>query len=226
MKIRYPLNRFHPAVFTIVSTLMFGSTGSTTQLSSLGAVDRDPTVGQVVRCGTNTACPKQSYDQHLPELRSRGRTEQSETRLESNVQPPPSRHLIGIADEPCPVAEATLGGLRHSLAVTLPEGSTTRVESLLTVAWTIKEPQPRGPAYLILATEHVARFRGDDFYVLAPGAAAPFRLEQFAEQTRVVIPLHVPGAPQTGEIKIRPLAAGRLRMSIASCWPDTMRREF
>ena len=155
MKIRYPLNRFHPAVFTIVSTLMFGSTGSTTQLSSLGAVDRDPTVGQVVRCDTNTACPKQSYDQHLPELRSRGRTEQSETRLESNVQPPPSRHLIGIADQPCPVAEATLGGLRQSLAVTLPEGSTTRAESLLTVAWTIKAPPPRGPAYLILATEHV-----------------------------------------------------------------------
>ena len=50
---------------------------------------------------------------------------------------------------------------------------------------------------------------------MTPDAAAPFRIKQFVKQTRVIIPLHVKGAPQSGEINIRPLIAGPLKVSAA-----------
>ena len=72
---------------------------------------------------------------------------------------------------------------------------------------------PDGPAYLVLATDGPVRFQGKGFYALTPEAAAPFRIQQFVEQTRVIIPLHVKGAPMSGELAIRPLVAGPLHVS-------------
>ena len=59
------------------------------------------------------------------------------------------------------------------------------------------------------------RVRGTGFYALTPEAKAPFRIKQFLQQTRVIIPLHVKGAPQSGEVTIRPLIAGPLKVSAA-----------
>ena len=59
------------------------------------------------------------------------------------------------------------------------------------------------------------RVRGTGFYALTPEAKAPFRIKQLLQQTRVIIPLHVKGAPQSGEVTIRPLIAGPLKVSAA-----------
>ncbi len=123
--------------------------------------------------------------------------------------------LIGQADQPCDVASAILARLRKALSVSVPEGLTVQAESLRAFTWKTSGAPPLGPAYLVLATDAPARFRGTGFYALTPEAKAPFRIKQFLKDTRVIIPLHVKGTPQNGEIKIRPLIAGPLKVSAA-----------
>ena len=123
--------------------------------------------------------------------------------------------LIGRADQPCDVASATLTRLRKTLSVSVPEGLTVQAESLRSFMWKTSGVPPLGPAYLALAADAPARFQGQGYYALTPDAAAPFRIKQFIKQTRVIIPLHVKGAPQSGEIKIRPLHALPLKVSAA-----------
>jgi uncharacterized protein len=123
--------------------------------------------------------------------------------------------LIGQADQPCDVASATLARLRKSLSVSVLDGLTVQAEDLRTFNWKVSGAPPLGPAYLVLAADAPVRFQGTGFYALTPEAKAPFRVKQFLKDTRVIIPLHVKGAPQTGEVKIRPLIAGPLTVSAA-----------
>ncbi|MGH6848409.1 MAG: tetratricopeptide repeat protein, partial [Methylocella sp.] len=123
--------------------------------------------------------------------------------------------LIGQADQPCDVASATLTRLRKSLSVSVPDGLTVQAESLRAFSWKVSGTPPLGPAYLVLAADGPVRFQGTGFYALTPKAKAPFRIQQFVKETRVIIPLHVKDAPQSGEVKIRPLLAGPLRLSAA-----------
>jgi hypothetical protein len=108
-----------------------------------------------------------------------------------------------------------LARLRKTLSVSVPEGLTVQAESLRTFTWKVSGAPPLGPAYLVLAADAPARVRGEGFYALTPEAKAPFRIKQFVKDTRVIIPLHVKGAPQNGEIKMRPLIAGPLKVSVA-----------
>ncbi|MGH6834133.1 MAG: tetratricopeptide repeat protein [Methylocella sp.] len=124
-------------------------------------------------------------------------------------------HLIGQADQPCDVASATLTRLRKTLSVAVPDGLTVQAESLRALSWKVSGTPPLGPAYLVLAADGPVRFQGTGFYALTPKAKAPFRIQQFVKETRVIIPLHVKDAPQSGEVKIRPLLAGPLRLSAA-----------
>jgi hypothetical protein len=131
--------------------------------------------------------------------------------------------LIGRADRPCEMAAAALTRLRKSLSVSAASGLTVQAESLETFTWQINEVPPLGPAYLVISAEGSVRFQlegtfGENSgmgYALTPGAAAPFRIKQFLGQTRVIIPLHVEGAPTHGDVKVRPLLAGPLRVSAA-----------
>jgi Caspase domain len=131
--------------------------------------------------------------------------------------------LIGRADQPCAMAAPALTRLRNTLSVSAASGLTVQAETLETFTWQINEPPPLGPAYLVISTEGIVRFRlegtfGENSglgYALTPEAAAPFRIKQFLGQTRVIIPLHVEGAPTHGDVKVRPLLAGPLRVSAA-----------
>ncbi len=123
--------------------------------------------------------------------------------------------LIGQADQPCDVASATLARLRKTLSVSVPDGLTVQAEQLRSVTWKTSGAPPLGPAYLVLAANAPVRVQGTGFYALTPEAKAPFRIKQFVKQTRVIIPLHVKGEPQSGEVKIRPLIAGPLKISAA-----------
>ncbi len=123
--------------------------------------------------------------------------------------------LIGRADQPCDVAAATLARLRKSVSVSVPDGLTVQAETLHALIWKTGGAPPLGPTYLVLAADGPVRVRGEGFYALTPEAKAPFRIQQFVKQTRVIIPLHVKGAPQNGEVKIRPLIAGPLKVSAA-----------
>ena len=124
--------------------------------------------------------------------------------------------LIGQADQPCDVASATLTRLRKSLSVSVPDGLTVQAEEL---AQFYLEGERRAAAGARLSRScggrARARRKGTGFYALTPEAKAPFRIKQFLKDTRVIIPLHVKGAPQSGEVKIRPLIAGPLKVSAA-----------
>ena len=119
--------------------------------------------------------------------------------------------LIGQADQPCDVASATLARLRKTLSVSVPDGLTVQAEELRSFVWKVSGTPPLGPAYLVLAADAPVRVQGTGFYALTPEAKAPFRIKQFLKDTRVIVPLHVKGAPQSGEVKIRPLIAGPLK---------------
>ena len=131
--------------------------------------------------------------------------------------------LIGRADQPCPIAAAVLSRLRHALSVSVTDGLVVNAETLKSFSWQLNAIAPAGPAYLVIATEGPVRFQlegtfGENSglgYALTPDAAAPFRIKQFLKNTRVIIPLHVDGAASHGELKIRPLLVGSLRVSAA-----------
>jgi hypothetical protein len=130
--------------------------------------------------------------------------------------------LTGKADQPCDVSEDALARLRKTLTITVPDGLTMPAESLRSLFWKTGGAPPAGPTYLVLAMNGPLRLRSGDaagqnagLYALTPDAAAPFRLTQFLDQTRIIVPLHVPGARNSGEIEIRPLVAGPLRLSAA-----------
>lgn len=171
------------------------------------------------RCGPETACLQAAYDRRLSELRTSVAIESERRRLAARfadtLQPPPATQLINRADQPCQTARSELDRLRRSLAVRLPDGPKAAADELRAIAWQTEGRPPAGPAYLMLASEGPVRFRGEGFYVLTPGAAAPFRLRQFENQTRAVIPLHVDQAPHSGRLEVRALAAGSLKVSAA-----------
>jgi hypothetical protein len=113
------------------------------------------------------------------------------------------------------MASATLSRLRKSLSVSVPEGLMVQAEASRSFTCKTSGAPPLGPAYLVLAADAPVRVQRTGFYALTPEAKAPFRIEQFLKDTRVIIPLHVKGAPQSGEVKIRPLIAGPLKVSAA-----------
>lgn len=125
-----------------------------------------------------------------------------------------SRKLLGHVDQSCDLASQTLADIRASLDLT---ASAARGEAgqLSLITWRHAQPSPRAPTYLLIAVDEPVRFRGEGFYVLSPGAKAPFGLTQLKEKTRVVVPIHVSGSPQGGSIKVRPLNAGALTLSAA-----------
>jgi uncharacterized protein len=130
--------------------------------------------------------------------------------------------LTGKADQPCDLAEEGLVRLRKTLSVTIPDGMAMQAGNLRSLFWKTGGAPPASPTYLVLAMNGPLRLQSGDagggnsgLYALTPDAAAPFRLKQFLDQTRIIVPLHVPGAPNSGEIKIRPLVAGPLQLSAA-----------
>ena len=193
------------------------------------------------QCGADTACMEQSYQRRIAEL---GGQVPVAAVQPSQAPPPPVQQvveqkpqeealarpkgpiatvqqlpnpirLIGRADQPCDVASATLARLRKSLSVSVPDGLNVQAEDLRGFNWKVSGAPPLGPAYLVLAADAPVRVQGTGFYALTPEAKAPFRIKQFIKDTRVIIPLHVKGAPQSGEVKIRPLIAGPLKVSAA-----------
>ena len=136
---------------------------------------------------------------------------------------PDPANLLGWAAQSCEKAAGDLAALRSSLSVSLPDGLKAQAEGLFPVVWKIGAPVT-GPAYLVIATEDSIRARSVEIpdqdtnsgmYVLTPAASAPFRFQQFLQQTRIIIPLHVANAPTSGSLLVRPLLAGRLTLSVA-----------
>ncbi|MGH6837047.1 MAG: PAN domain-containing protein, partial [Methylocella sp.] len=152
--------------------------------------------------------------QHAPEQQPQSEEQPKREGPIGTVQqlPNPIR-LIGKADQPCDVASATLAQLRGGLSVSVPDSKVVPAEGLRTIEWNTSGTPPDGPAYFVLAADAPVRFRGKGFYALTPEAAAPFRIKQFLKDTRVIIPLHVKGAPSSGELAIRPLVVGSLHVS-------------
>ena len=192
------------------------------------------------QCGADTACVEQSYQHRIAGLGGQvpvaevqpsqapppiQQAAEQKAREEALARPkgpiatvqqlPTPIRLIGQADQPCDMASATLSWLRKSLSVSVPEGLMVQAEDLRSFTWKTSGAPPLGPAYLVLAADAPMRVQGTGFYALTPEAKAPFRIKQFLKDTRVIIPLHVKGAPQSGEVKIRPLVAGPLKVSAA-----------
>ena len=193
------------------------------------------------QCGADAACVEQSYQRRIAGLGGQvpvaavqpsqaspppvQQVVEQKPQPEAQVRPkgpiatvqqlPNPIRLIGQADQPCDVASATLARLRKTLSVSVPDGLTVQAEELRSFVWKTSGAPPPGPASLVLAADGPVRVQGTGFYALTPEAKAPFRIKQFLQQTRVIIPLHVKGAPQSGEVKIRPLIAGPLKVSAA-----------
>jgi hypothetical protein len=81
-------------------------------------------------------------------------------------------------------------------------------------------PQPRRrPMYLIIAFDQPMRFSGRGYYVLMPGARAPFGISHANDKTRVVVPLYVSGGATTRAIRVAPVLAGSLGADAAIVAP-------
>ncbi|HEY8031556.1 MAG TPA: caspase family protein [Methylocella sp.] len=193
------------------------------------------------QCGLDTGCVEQSYQRRIAEFGGKSLPPATQQGADRKPQPMPDQkmrppeapaprpkgpiatvqqlpnpiRLIGKADQPCDVASVTLARLRKTLSISVPDGLTVQAESLRTFTWKVSGAPPLGPAYLVLAADGPVRVQGTGFYALTPEAKAPFRIKQFLKDTRVIIPLHVKGAPTSGEVKIRPLIAGPLKVSAA-----------
>ena len=91
-----------------------------------------------------------------------------------------------------------------------PPAAVVQAGGTITLRWSRGEARDRHPAYLMIAFDAPVRFEGTNFYALSPGAAGPFSIRQFGEQTRTVVPYYGYGMPRNGAITVRPLQAGTL----------------
>ncbi|MBP0582717.1 caspase family protein [Labrys sp. LIt4] len=126
-----------------------------------------------------------------------------------------SHTLLGEANQSCDAALPLLAELRSRLSVTAIGGTAVRAGDIKTLSWSVGPQQGRAPTYLMIAADAPVRVNGKGFYVLAPDAIAPFRLRQFKELTRIVIPLHIGDTARSGSLDVRPLQAGTLHLTAA-----------
>ncbi|CAM5775263.1 hypothetical protein LMIY3S_04935 [Labrys miyagiensis] len=124
-----------------------------------------------------------------------------------------SYRLIGRADRSCEEAKGVLSILRKSLTVKPASGPDAQAGEMTSLTWSLGGQPSQAPAYLILAVDHPVRVEGKGFYTLLPDAIAPFRLQQFKDRTRIILPLHLQSTPRQGSLDIRPLRAGTLTVS-------------
>lgn len=69
------------------------------------------------------------------------------------------------------------------------------------------------PAWLVVSVDGPARFTGEGFYALTPGAIGPFGHSAGEGMSRALVALSALGTPETGAIGIVPLAAGPLTVT-------------
>ena len=189
---------------------------------------------EFVRCGADVSCP--SHERIVVTLEpgtvvtdvdpgdwydvAGQETAKAVTAAEApSPGPPPagprSLALVGRADQRCEDARPVVEGLRRRLTFAVEGDRARRVGDLVKVNWSVAGPRPRAPTYLMISTASPSRFVGKGFYVLAPGAAAPFELGPSFDQIRVVLPLHVSTTAMAGSLDIRFVEAGEARLTAA-----------
>lgn len=73
-------------------------------------------------------------------------------------------------------------------------------------------PQVRFPAFLIFSFDQPVRFRGDGFYVLAPGAKGAFGSSFRFSETRVVVPMFPRDRAEAGRFSFIPLTLSKIHL--------------
>lgn len=107
-----------------------------------------------------------------------------------------------------------LSSIRKKLAgtkVTLNADS-VRAGEAVTLAWSVPSIaiRPDQPTYLVTTLPEAVRLEGRGFFALTPGARGPYGMSYGAASVRAITPLHVKGAPSSGEITIIPYTVGAL----------------
>lgn len=113
----------------------------------------------------------------------------------------------------CATDEAALAALgasvRASVAGQAVAGKPLSLDWRAGPEWGASQASPP-PAWLVVSVDGPARFTGDGFYALTPGAIGPFGLSAGEGRSRALVALSAPGTPEAGAIGIAPLAAGPL----------------
>jgi len=110
-------------------------------------------------------------------------------------------------------ALAALGGsIQASVAGEPVAGKPFSLDWRAGTEWVASQASPP-PAWLIVSVDGPARFSGDGFYALTPGALGPFGLSAGEGRSRALVALSAPGTPEAGAIGIVPLAAGSLTVN-------------
>ena len=114
------------------------------------------------------------------------------------------------ADE---VALAALGGsLKASVTGEAIAGKPFSLDWQASPRWAASQASPP-PAWLVVSVDGPARFSGDGFYALTPGAIGPFGLPAGEGRSRALVALSAAGTPEAGAIGIVPLVAGPLEVT-------------
>lgn len=92
-------------------------------------------------------------------------------------------------------------------------GSPAQVGRTLEVTYQNMALQDRIPAWIILAADQPMRFGGRGFFALGPEAPNPFGLSYGQGQHRALVALASRGAGQNGQIALKPMQAGPVRVT-------------
>lgn len=112
-----------------------------------------------------------------------------------------------LAPDKCEAVKAEIDAMAKALRVQL-EARDVRAGDSIGLSWSFSSQTRRHPMYLIVAFDRPVRFSGAGFYVLSPGARAPFGLAHASDRIRVVVPLYVTGGATSRSIKISAVLAG------------------
>jgi Caspase domain/PAN domain len=81
------------------------------------------------------------------------------------------------------------------------------------IAYSVQSSPKRMAAFLIVSFDQPVRFRGNGFYVLAPGGIGAFKSTFAKGKTRVVVPLFAAGRQRDGQFEVVPLTLSTVNMT-------------
>lgn len=127
------------------------------------------------------------------------------------------RRIRDAGSESCRIEKAILERLASQTSITIEQPKTLKAGEPISVSW--GRPQEKGlpgrPLYLIVSMPEAVRLEGDSFFVIPPGARAPFQIERDSQLLHLFIPLHLMGTATSGIIKARPAASGVFNMDFS-----------
>ncbi|MCP1974281.1 hypothetical protein [Bradyrhizobium elkanii] len=128
----------------------------------------------------------------------------------------PSNERAEAKPATCRAAELVRESLKNAFKITVTAPAKLVVGDNISVEWSTSNAELEGfPTYIVLSLPDWIRAEGQNVLVVPKEVRSPAKIAFGGTQTRVFIPLHSPGAPKAGNLRIKPFRVGAFPIAYA-----------